>query len=130
MFAVRADASEVTAVSDRVHADAVFLSASNRLCRRFVAGALSIAEVALKLQNRAFVLHERGRRIRVELAALEVIGVHRDHADAVAVVTAQIGIEHVVGYEVGFVFVASGLCEKRMRDLVDLFLGMSHRCRS
>ena len=45
----------------------------------------------------------------MELTALEIVGVHGDHADAVAVVTAQIGLHHMIGHEIRFIGVAAGM---------------------
>ena len=126
LFAVGADAAQMAGMLDRVKAHARFLGALDRDLRRLVARALTVAEIAVELQYGAPVLFDRGRGVGFELPLLEVVRVHGGHADAVAVVAAQVRFEHVARDDVCFVFVASRSGEKMSGGVFDLTGCVAH----
>ena len=126
LFAVRADAPEVATVGDRVHAQTVLAGAFDRHFGRFVARSLTVAEIPFELQDGSGVFDDSGRRIGTEPTCLQVVGVHGDHADAVTVVTAQVGKHHMVGDDPGFGFVASRGGEEVLRDGTQELFRIAH----
>ena len=92
LFAIGADAPKVTGVGNGVHADAVLLGAFDGCICGFEADALTISAVTGKLQNGSGILDETSRRIGFQTAVFLIEGIHGDHAHAVAVMTAKVGV--------------------------------------
>ena len=58
----------------------------------------------------------------MDLAFFQILGVHADHTDAMAVMPAQISFNHMISNDFGFVFVTSvGLQESVSNFIEQLF---------
>ena len=128
LLAVGADAAEMAAATDRVHADAVLLRALDGHVGRLAADALAVASATVELEHGARVLDDVERGVGNELAFVEVLGVHGDHAHAVAVVAAKVRADHVFGDDAGFVLAAAGGLEEVTGKALKFCCWVAHGC--
>ena len=63
---------------------------------------LAITAFTAELQHRPLVIEQPRRLVGVQCAAGHAVDVKRQHADAVAVMAAQVGLDQMVGHQTGF----------------------------
>ena len=96
-----ADAADVMRVGEANDADAAALGALGGQLHGFMADHLAIAGEAVEGEKRTGVEHDLDVLVHGEAARGDALDIARDHADAVGVVSLEIGLDQIGGYELG-----------------------------
>ena len=98
LLAPGADAAEMERPAHGHDADAMLLSPLDGEFHRLPADRLAVARLAVHHQHGARVREQVDLHVRPKLALLHRPDVARQHADAVAVMAGQVGINEIVGH--------------------------------
>src|SRR5450759_2485435 len=102
-----ADAAQMVCVSQRHDAAAEFLRALDAERHRLVADNLAKSCLAVDAQQRAAVHQHFDVRVCLQPALDPGFGVAREHADAVRIVAAEVGLDQVFGHQLHLAFLGS-----------------------
>ena len=100
-LAIGADAADVMRVAQAVDGDAVLARGLDRPLDRLTRDHLAVAAMRVPDRDRAGVGDDLRLLVGLQVAGLEIPDIGDQHADAVAVMTAQIGLDQMVGDDVG-----------------------------
>ena len=101
-LAIGADAADVMRVAQSVDRDAMFARGLDRPLHRLTRDHLAVAAMRVPDRDRSGIRDDLGRLIRLQRTRLEIPDIGDQHADAVTVMTAQIGFDQMVGDDGGF----------------------------
>ena len=107
-----ADAADVMAVAQRQQAGACRQRTLDRHGDGLVGHRLAETEPAVEQQQPAGVGDQRRAGVEVQLAGARVGDVGGDHADAMGIMAAQIGLDEMIGDEVAFARRRTGRCKQ------------------
>src|SRR3954468_19709088 len=97
-----ADAADVVRVRQADETHAVALGPLGSQLHRFMADDLAVAGEAVEGEQRTGVEHDLDVLVHGEAACGDALDIAWDHADAVGVVSLEIGLDQIGGYELGF----------------------------
>ncbi len=106
-LAIGADPPDMRGIAQRQHAGAQLLRAGDGAAHRVGRHALAVAAAGVDHQQSAGIQHRFRRLVGHQQPVVEQPHIGRQHADAVAVVTGQVGAHQVVGDFCGLVFFAA-----------------------
>ena len=101
-LAIRADAADMVRVAQAIHCNAVLPGRADRPFDRLARDHLAIAGMRIPHRDRAGIGDNLGRLVDLQRACLEVAHIGDQHADAMAVMATQIGLDQVLGHDRGF----------------------------
>ena len=95
-------------IAQRDDRDAAHLGALDRELGRRAGDDLAVTALAVIDDHRPAVADDPAGLVRLDLAAAEIAQIGRDHADPVAVMALQIGLDEVVGDDLRLALGAAG----------------------
>ncbi len=131
------DPADVMAVGKPDDGDAVLGGALDPALHRLVAHHLTETGIAVERQERARIVHHGHMFVDLQISGQEHFDVARQHADTVGVVAGQVGLDQVIGDQIGLTRARTGSGYDRPRHRLEGFgadchvgCGLSHSLSS
>ena len=103
-------------VAQRGHCKPRLPGNTDRLFGRLAGDHLPVSPLTIEDQNRAILLHLPDMPVRMQHTQPDILKIMRQHADAMAVMAAEIGHHQMVSNNLCFLFTAAG----SLKDVLDI----------